>query len=350
MEKAELELVSKMPSGFSIDSEMKLSEAFAYLQRGLEDLQSRLSEEHSDEMTEFPVLNLGVMDSLERSNYSLEYGSDDLSNVVSLNFALTKPAHTRLESRYEGCDISLLSQLRNEGLKIVSSRVLGFDSSSKAVHLELTSEVPVKFRFDLNEERERIDLWIANFRSLGVRQYFVRPSQISEAFLCSLEALILGESDALMEELTLSERLVSYQQIAGLSRLDSGVGSDDVIVNNVVSFDRPLPRRDRVVKLTLNGETFEYRACAGEFSLGRGLEASLRVEALSVSRNHAFLKFKDGEFYLGDTSSNGSFVQQDGRPELFVHRGMRKLSGAGRIALGAPIDESEGKLISYCIE
>lgn len=329
---------------------MNLPEAFTYLQRGLEYLQNRLAVAKTDLQIDFPVYDLGEFRSLEQKDYRLEYGSGNAPDAVSLTCSLSRPENTRIESRYEGCDIALLGQLRSEGLQIVSSRVLGFDSALKAVSLELVSSVPVHFRFDLNEACERIDFWVANYQSLGVRHYMLSPSQISEQFLCGLEACLLREDDAFLDSLTPSERLVTFRQLAENEPWEDGFSSEETQVDNIVSFDRPLPSRNRVIKLRMNGEIFEVHPRMGDFYLGRGLEASLRVEALSVSRSHARLFFQDGEFFLGDISSNGSFIQQDGKPELFIHQGMRKLCGEGVIALGNPVEDAESKLIRYSVE
>lgn len=350
MEKAEPEKVTIIPSGFSAGSEPSLSEAFTTLQRGLEYLVNRLTENAEEVLVDVPVLDLGEIRNLEQTGYRLEYGAGNTENSLSIRYELARDQHARLEARYEGCDIALLNQLRVEGLHVVSSRVLGFDSESKAVNLELVSKIPVQFRFDLNAKDDRIDLWLANYQGLGVRHYLLTPFQLTEKFFCDLEACVLRADSSLLDSLVMSERLVTYRQLKEDNPWQSEATGETLVVDNVVSFDRPLASRTRVMRLQLNGESYEFKPRTGEFSIGRGLEASLRVEALSVSRNHAYLVFKDGEFFLGDTSSNGSFVQQDGRPELFVHREMRKLSGQGVIALGSPVDESDGKLIYYSVE
>ncbi len=56
-----------------------------------------------------------------------------------------------------------------------------------------------------------------------------------------------------------------------------------------------------------------------------------------TSRNHAFIEAHRGDFYLVDTSSNGTFVQTEDERVQYVHRDRVRLWGVGWISLGTPL-------------
>ncbi len=47
----------------------------------------------------------------------------------------------------------------------------------------------------------------------------------------------------------------------------------------------------------------EVNSSNHEFKMGRGHESGVRVNDISVSRVHAIIKFKDGDFYVSDNNS-----------------------------------------------
>ena len=54
-----------------------------------------------------------------------------------------------------------------------------------------------------------------------------------------------------------------------------------------------------------------------EFKLGRGHESGVRVNDISVSRVHAQIKYKDGNFYISDNNSKfGTLVLVKGDQRL----------------------------------
>jgi hypothetical protein len=56
------------------------------------------------------------------------------------------------------------------------------------------------------------------------------------------------------------------------------------------------------------------------FKVGRGHESEVRVNDISVSRTHAFLKYKDGNYYIEDNMSKfGTLVQVRAQIELEAH-------------------------------
>lgn len=60
----------------------------------------------------------------------------------------------------------------------------------------------------------------------------------------------------------------------------------------------------------------------------------LVVPDTAVSRHHATIECDRGHFHLGDRSTNGTYVQADGRAPLLLKREKLQLTGSGSISLG----------------
>lgn len=56
-----------------------------------------------------------------------------------------------------------------------------------------------------------------------------------------------------------------------------------------------------------------------------------------ASRQHAFIEVHRKDFYLVDTSTNGTFVQTEDERVEYVHRDRVRLWGSGWISLGDPL-------------
>jgi len=80
--------------------------------------------------------------------------------------------------------------------------------------------------------------------------------------------------------------------------------------------------------------------------LGRGATNDVVLTDEFVSREHAVIKYRDGQFYLTDKSSNGTLIAHEGGVVTFVHRERTLLAGQGRIRLG----HLEGRELPYVIE
>lgn len=85
----------------------------------------------------------------------------------------------------------------------------------------------------------------------------------------------------------------------------------------------------------------------GRFRIGREAHNELVVAAEMASRTHAILEFSRGKFILTDMSTNGTYVEANNQPPLFLRREALPLLGSGRIGLGEPVTEGNRHIISY---
>ena len=94
-------------------------------------------------------------------------------------------------------------------------------------------------------------------------------------------------------------------------------------------------RKERSFLLTLRYQGRQYRLTPVlvRFVLGRGQECDLVVNHASVSRHHAEIRFRNGQFRLFDMSTNGTHVISDSGNTL-IHRSDGRLPDSGHMALG----------------
>lgn len=76
-------------------------------------------------------------------------------------------------------------------------------------------------------------------------------------------------------------------------------------------------------------------------SLGRETACDVVVEGQFVSGVHAHIETDRNDFFLVDTSTNGTFVQTEDEKVQFVHRDRVRLWGCGWISLGETLHASD---------
>lgn len=89
---------------------------------------------------------------------------------------------------------------------------------------------------------------------------------------------------------------------------------------------------------------------APPFVIGRNPESDLTVDAELVSRIHAYCTYRRGKFILIDQSTNGTFVQANENPEIYLRREETVLLGKGRIGFGESTGMDNGQIVEFvCI-
>ncbi len=105
----------------------------------------------------------------------------------------------------------------------------------------------------------------------------------------------------------------------------------------------------QVLSLEHGGQTVQIDARSLAISIGRGAGASLALNDPRVSRMHATLEWRGGQFVLSDASSYGTWVYFGNQSEAVVLRRTEcYLVGSGQISAGC--ERREGSpLISFSI-
>ncbi|TDM06512.1 MAG: adenylate/guanylate cyclase domain-containing protein [Ideonella sp. MAG2] len=84
--------------------------------------------------------------------------------------------------------------------------------------------------------------------------------------------------------------------------------------------------------------------------LGRGSQATLKIDDARVSRSHARIDLMGGALQLTDLSINGSYVRFAGDEEvLSLRRGTCTLHGNGEIGLGGSPNDPDVPLVQFAV-
>lgn len=81
--------------------------------------------------------------------------------------------------------------------------------------------------------------------------------------------------------------------------------------------------------------------------IGRAPENELCVQGRFVSRLHAEVRFRHGNFHFRDLSVNGSVIVFDDGRHVTLHRDEELLTGSGRIGFGCTPDEEPDAAVSF---
>lgn len=97
---------------------------------------------------------------------------------------------------------------------------------------------------------------------------------------------------------------------------------------------RALPHIEIVYADTEAVFTHAQAKSGKRFSLGCEERCDVVVPGEHISRSHAYIETERSDFFLVDSSTNGTFVQTEDERVQFVHRGRVRLWGTGWISLG----------------
>ena len=105
----------------------------------------------------------------------------------------------------------------------------------------------------------------------------------------------------------------------------------------------------QMLVLVSGDQTVEVRAGSPRIAIGRGAEADLSLNDPRVSRMHATVECRGGQFVLLDASSYGTWVYMGGQAEAVVLRRTEcYLVGTGQISAGCE-RKDDAPLIIYSV-
>jgi len=113
-----------------------------------------------------------------------------------------------------------------------------------------------------------------------------------------------------------------------------------------------MPRvgKERVLELAAEGKTLRLASQREKLTLGRANAASLVLNDARVSRVHATVEWRGGQFVVSDTSSFGTWVYLGNQTEpLVLRRTECYLVGKGQISLGCERDAEHAPLVAFTV-
>ena len=106
-----------------------------------------------------------------------------------------------------------------------------------------------------------------------------------------------------------------------------------------------------ILKLTYGGDSFTVDPSSAAVRLGRDKANEVVVASTLASRVHARIFSKDGNYFIADQSSNGTFVMVDGNArEVRLRREEALLGERGWIGLGKPASSHGAHVLRYRLE
>ncbi|HEV7166326.1 MAG TPA: adenylate/guanylate cyclase domain-containing protein [Gammaproteobacteria bacterium] len=99
--------------------------------------------------------------------------------------------------------------------------------------------------------------------------------------------------------------------------------------------------------LRYRDQSVEVNESNSSVVMGRADESDLIVKNTLISRLHARIEYRKGNFVLVDQSINGTYVRTSGGEELFVRRDNYPIKGNGIIGLGQRLAPESPDAISF---
>ncbi|MCJ0763716.1 adenylate/guanylate cyclase domain-containing protein [Variovorax terrae] len=110
------------------------------------------------------------------------------------------------------------------------------------------------------------------------------------------------------------------------------------------------PPKQHHLEISAAGQTLRLAPFADKLSIGRAADASLSINDSRVSRTHAMLEWRGGQFVLSDLSSYGTWVYAGGQSAPVVLRRTEcYLVGHGQIALGCEREANGAPLVLFTV-
>ena len=112
---------------------------------------------------------------------------------------------------------------------------------------------------------------------------------------------------------------------------------------------KPAAAATKKAKLMLRyrDQSVEVNESNSSVVMGRADESDLVVKNTLISRLHARIEYRKGNFVLVDQSINGTYVRTSGGEELFVRRDNYPIKGSGIIGLGQRLAPESPDAISF---
>jgi class 3 adenylate cyclase len=111
------------------------------------------------------------------------------------------------------------------------------------------------------------------------------------------------------------------------------------------------PASEGHLEITAGGQTLKLQPRGERLTLGRSTTAALSVNDSRVSRIHATVEWRGGQFVLSDVSSFGTWVYVGNQAEPVVLRRTEcYLVGNGQIALGCDREADDAPLATFSVK
>ena len=106
----------------------------------------------------------------------------------------------------------------------------------------------------------------------------------------------------------------------------------------------------RQLRVSYRGQKWVIDAAHPTLLFGRETGNDIVVSDPRVSRQHARIELRNGAFYLADSSTNGTYVLEEGSPEHCVKRDEMTLAEKGHIGCGFSVADNMSDAVAFALD
>lgn len=294
---------------------------------------------------DLPIRQYGVFTGLIQQDYELGRHNQSDAHIVRLNFSLYHPQKGLFQHFQAENDMNFLAALREDGVKVLASRMVGLNTPSQRVIFELEGNIPVQLEFRADMRAGSVALCMTNFDMLGTRCYTLKPEQITAEFLRQMGRFLLRRHNSFLKDtLAISSNAADRDDKQSVRNPAPARAQKSA---EILEFEvADLFARKQVV-LRYHDKEQCFDSSRATCRLGRKFPADILIRSRFASRDHATLGMYENQFLLHDHSSNGIYIKPEGREMIHVHNGPYRLEGRGVFCLGEAISDNNPDLIVY---
>lgn len=104
------------------------------------------------------------------------------------------------------------------------------------------------------------------------------------------------------------------------------------------------------MRVSFRGQSWVIDAAHPTLLFGRETGNDIVVSDPRVSRQHARIELRNGTFYLADSSTNGTYVLEEGSPEHCVKRDEMALAEKGHIGCGFSVADNMSDAVAFALD
>ena len=106
----------------------------------------------------------------------------------------------------------------------------------------------------------------------------------------------------------------------------------------------------RQMRVSFRGQNWVIDAAHPTLLFGRETGNDIVVSDPRVSRQHARIELRNGSFYLADSSTNGTYLLEEGSPEHCVKRDEFALAEKGHIGCGFSVADNMSDAVAFALD
>jgi hypothetical protein len=296
------------------------------------------------------IPGIGDVAGFQQGNYSVSAEGTPPSTVTlrcTLKLAKVRP----LEMTTAGTSpTTWVDRLRRQDLPLKVLRVTDTRGANQKALVTIEGPVPTSLQFSIDVEHAAVQLVTRNYDELVERRQFFNPADVTEPWCEELLKFVTRAPNSfLRHEVSTDVRDQLRRRLEWEKHKKDSI--EETTETRLATSGRlkNLFKRPPQLKLAWRGLNWDLATHVGPFTLGRVSDCDLRMRRERVSRFHARIEFKDGEYHLVDDSSNGTYLHfLDGR-RARLHKASMLLHGSGTIALGDEAAEDDPDLIHFAM-